>query len=65
MTGQKCPVCGKFDFEEEWDGYFDSCDVCGWENDPIQLDSPDYEGGANALSLNQFKVEYEAAQKGT
>ena len=27
----KCPVCGKYEFEERDD--FDICDVCNWEND--------------------------------
>lgn len=54
---RKCPVCGKFEFEEE--GCYDICEVCGWEDDPIQANNPDYEGGANKLSLNQAKEEWE------
>lgn len=51
-----CPVCGKHQFEDE-DSY-EVCPVCGWEDDPLQRDEPDFEGGANDLSLNQFKEEY-------
>lgn len=49
----KCPVCGQYEFEEKDD--FDICDVCGWENDGLQYDKPDYWGGANDMSLNQYK----------
>lgn len=52
----KCPVCGKFTFE----GYddMDMCDVCGWSNDALQVEKPDYTGGANMMSLNQAEEAY-------
>lgn len=53
----KCPVCGQYEFEEKDD--FDICDVCGWENDGLQYDQPDYWGGANDMSLNQYKAAWE------
>jgi len=31
------------------------CPICGWEDDEVQNDDPDFEGGANDLSLNQYK----------
>ena len=37
-----CPICGEYDFVE--DSNFDVCNVCGWENDGVQLDDPDYSG---------------------
>ncbi|MCL2388401.1 MAG: hypothetical protein FWC89_12780 [Defluviitaleaceae bacterium] len=46
----KCPVCNRYEFEEDND--FDVCDICGWENDGVQLDDPNYRGGANKNSLN-------------
>lgn len=52
----KCPVCGKYEFEEH--GSFDICDNCHWMDDPIQEKDPDYEGGANIMSLNQMKKAY-------
>lgn len=52
----KCPVCGKYEFAQDND--FDVCDVCGWENDGVQLDDPDYEGGANEMSLNEAREAY-------
>lgn len=53
----KCPVCGQYEFGERDD--FDICDVCGWENDGLQYDQPDYWGGANDMSLNQYKAAWE------
>ena len=52
----KCPVCGKFEFEEYGD--FDICPVCNWENDGLQYDDHNYSGGANALSVNEARIEY-------
>lgn len=49
----KCPVCGKFDFEEE--NNFEICEVCGWENDGVQLDNPDETDCANEMSLNEAR----------
>ena len=50
-----CPVCGK-----QIVLLFEICD-CGWQNDPLQYDKPDYKGGANIMSLNEAR---EAYQKG-
>lgn len=49
----KCPVCGKYEFKGEND--YDVCPVCGWENDVVQLEDPDYDGGANDISLNEAR----------
>lgn len=51
-----CPVCGKHHFEEE--DFYEICPVCGWEDDGIQRDDPDYTGGANKMSLNQAKEAF-------
>ncbi len=39
MSKHKCPVCGKYEFEYE--GCFDICEVCGWNDDPIQFENLD------------------------
>lgn len=52
-----CPICGKYEFED--DGSFDICIYCGWEDDNLQTARPDYAGGANELSLNEYKKQYE------
>lgn len=55
-TPHKCPVCGKYEFEGY--GSFDVCDVCNWEDDPVQEKNPDEEGGANSMSLNQARAAW-------
>lgn len=51
-----CPVCGKYEFETY--GSNDICEVCGWEDDWLQEERPDYAGGANIMSLNQMRKAY-------
>lgn len=48
-----CPVCGKHVLL-----FFDICEECNWENDPLQFDKPDYRGGANEMSLNEARKVY-------
>jgi hypothetical protein len=38
---------------------YDICDYCGWEADTLQNNQPDYMGGANHMSLNQYKKFWE------
>ena len=42
---------------------FDICSVCGWQRDCVQEDNPNYEGGANKMSLNQAKQAYREGKK--
>ncbi len=51
-----CPVCGKYEFEHE--GCDDICEVCGWQDDIIQLRHPDERQCANQMSLNEAKAAY-------
>lgn len=57
----KCPVCGKYEFDEEDD--FDVCPVCMWENDGLQNKNPDYAGGANQMSLNEARKAYKEGRE--
>lgn len=57
----KCPVCGKYEFMHEDD--FDVCPECGWENDGLQIDDPEYVGGANRMSLNQAREAWKKGEK--
>lgn len=57
-----CPCCEIFDHEEEISGTYLICPICGWEDDAIQLHSPDYDIGANALSLNQARKMFNKNQ---
>jgi len=49
-----CPVCEApnqfFDI-----GSYGFCKVCNWEDDEVQYDDPDYECGANPMSLNEAR----------
>lgn len=49
----QCPCCGYFTLKENTGNSFQLCEVCFWEDDGIQSSDPDYEGGANRVSLNQ------------
>lgn len=56
MFDWNCPVCdtdNKSDFPD-----YGFCDECSWQNDPVQLDDPHYKGGANRLSLNEYKAQW-------
>jgi hypothetical protein len=53
-----CPCCGFLTFSEEPNGSFEICPVCYWEDDNVQLNDPDYAGGANGPSLNQCKINF-------
>ena len=46
-----CPSCGFLVFDEP-PGSYVICEVCGWEDDPVQLRHPAMSGGANKLSLS-------------
>ena len=51
----KCKLCGMGDIEE----IHDICNYCGWEDDGVQHDNPDFVGGANKMSFNQYKFFWE------
>lgn len=54
----KCPVCGKYTFQSG-PGSYEICPVCGWEDDKAQYKDPNLKGGANKLSLKEYKERYE------
>lgn len=51
-----CACCGQKTLEYE--EFYEICPICGWEDDPLQRDKPDYGGGANQMSLNEAKEAY-------
>jgi hypothetical protein len=53
-----CPCCEYLTLSEEPSGSFEICPVCGWEDDDVQYDNPNMEGGANSVSLNQAKSNF-------
>ena len=49
-----CPCCGEFDFDTPPGGH-DICQICGWEDDGVQFDNPNFKPGANEMSLNEAR----------
>jgi len=54
----QCPCCDYYTLRDSYENTFEICEVCYWENDGIQFSDPDYEGGANAVSLNQARQNF-------
>jgi hypothetical protein len=50
-----CPCCDYLTLREAPSGTYEICPVCFWEDDGVQFHNPDYEGGANRVSLNQAR----------
>lgn len=55
----ECPVCNGYTFLH----IFDICPICKWEHDLVQEEDPDYNGGANKMSLNQAREAYRKGEK--
>jgi len=58
MKKYKCICCGNFTLSSEQQGTYEICPVCFWEDDAIQFNDPEYEGGANGISLNRARENY-------
>ena len=54
-----CPCCGYLTLVEPPTGTYDICTVCFWEDDGVQFRDLDYEGGANKVSLNQARENFQ------
>ncbi len=54
-----CPCCGYKSLNIKPPGTFEICEVCYWQDDPIQYNDPDFEGGANKVSLRQAQKLFE------
>ena len=53
--GYPCPCCGFLTRSSKDFGTYEICPVCKWEDDDIQTEDPNFEGGANEMSLNQAR----------
>ncbi|GGY85669.1 hypothetical protein GCM10011613_33190 [Cellvibrio zantedeschiae] len=53
-----CPCCGYKTLDEPAKGTYDICELCGWEDDLVQNEDPDYEGGANGICLREAQHEF-------
>jgi hypothetical protein len=53
-----CPCCGYKTLDEEPTDTYQICKICFWEDDGVQYRDPDYEGGANDVSLRQAQRNF-------
>ena len=57
-----CPCCGEKTLEDI--GEFDICNLCKWQDDPLQREDHDDKDGPNGgLSLNEYKAAWEAQKR--
>jgi hypothetical protein len=54
-----CPCCGFLTLESD-SGAWEICEVCFWEDDPLQLVEASSAGGANAVSLDEARENFRA-----
>ena len=52
-----CPCCGYKTFVNDRDAE-EICKICYWQNDIDQVINPNYDGGANEVSLSQARKNY-------
>ena len=57
---KKCICCG-LGYVDDDGG--DICTICGWQDDDIQNDDPNFAGGANTLSLNEHRKNFKEKRK--
>ena len=62
MITKLCLCCKIGRVEAEYSSY-EICRVCGWEDDGIQGDDLNYAGGANKLSLNEYRKQFDQKRK--
>jgi hypothetical protein len=54
---RECPCCGFRTLASD-PGHWEICEVCFWDDDPVQLSKPGYAGGANAVNLNEARENF-------
>ncbi|RZJ24786.1 MAG: hydrolase [Brevundimonas sp.] len=58
--GATCACCG-YRTLLEGAGSYETCPVCWWEDDPVQMASPLLRGGANTVSLAEAQLYFISA----
>jgi hypothetical protein len=53
-----CICCGFLTLTDPSLGSYEICEVCFWEDDPVQNEDPLFVGGANAVSLARARENY-------
>ncbi|MCR5503879.1 MAG: hydrolase [Lachnospiraceae bacterium] len=59
----RCLCCGKKTLPEKPPGTYEICPVCGWEDDRAQAEDEDLAGGANELSLREYRLRYKERKR--
>lgn len=54
-----CPCCGNLTINDVPPGTYEVCPVCGWEDDEVQFLDPNFSGGANRVSLETARANYQ------
>ena len=54
----QCPCCMNYTLDEEPSDTYQICEVCYWEDDPVQFRNDNYTGGANKVSLKEARTNY-------
>ena len=58
---KQCMCCGYHTLPTE--SIFEICPLCGWQDDGVQNNDPNYDGGANKLSLNTYRNKWLSEHK--
>ncbi|MBN9378024.1 MAG: hydrolase [Chlamydiales bacterium 38-26] len=53
-----CPCCGFLTISEPPPGTYEICPICNWEDDIVQYNNIDFQGGANEESLNKARQNF-------
>lgn len=58
-----CPCCGYKTLKDKSPGSFCICGVCGWTDDNLQFDDPEFvDGTPNDISLRQAQRQFYKAE---
>jgi rubredoxin len=60
MAAYSCPCCGYLTLIEQPPGTNERCPVCDWIDDALQYEDVMRPGGANTVSLDSARRNYEA-----
>jgi hypothetical protein len=56
VNNKKCMCCGSHTLPN--DGIFEICPLCWWQDDGFQNDGHNFDGGANILSLKEYRKKW-------
>ncbi len=54
----RCRCCGYRTLEHLAEGTYELCPVCYWEDDPVQAEDENRQGGANGVSLKEARENF-------